>query len=109
MHRLLTNAPKGMDVDHKNRNTLDNRKENLRICTRSENMQNSVGKLERNLTYKGVYKTREGRYASRIYQNYKKTHIGVYDTIEDAALAYDQRAIELFGEFARLNFNPCQT
>jgi len=104
MHRLIMDCPKGMIVDHINHNTLDNRKENLRICTNSENLRNS--RLQKNNTtgYKGVF-------FNKTWNNYKVTigtkknrkYLGSYKNIEDAAKAYNEAAIKYYGEFACLN------
>ena len=105
LHRLLMNPPKGMVIDHINHNGLDNRRENLRICTRAENSRNR-GKQKNNTSgYKGVcwYK-RDKKWRAQIKKDSKKIHIGYFDIIEDAARAYDAKAKELFGEFAHLNF-----
>ena len=56
MHRVIMDPPKGMDIDHIDGNTLDNRKENLRICTRSQNCQNKKLRRDSASGYKGVYK-----------------------------------------------------
>lgn len=104
MHRQIMNCPEGMEVDHINGDTLDNRKCNLRICTHLQNAHNSMSRIGTS-SYKGVcYKKVNRKWVAQIgFMNGKK-HIG-YFTIEVlAAKAYDDRASELFGEFARLNF-----
>ncbi len=105
MHRLIMDAPKGMEVDHINGNSLDNRKSNLRICTRSQNQRNS-GPLKNNTSgYKGVVRYhRIKKWAARIKHNSKSIHIGCYDDKEEAARARDKKAKELHGEYAYLNF-----
>jgi len=104
MHRFILNAPRGLVVDHINHNGLDNRKKNIRLCTRKQNNRNKrpQGKTSR---YKGVYfnKPRK-KFVARICINGKTTHIGVFTDQIDAAKAYDKKAKELFGEFAYLNF-----
>lgn len=102
-HRLITNAPKNRIVDHKNHNTLDNRKENLRLCTRSQNMWNRK-RTTGTSKYKGVYWwTERNGWASAIYLNNKRIYLGVYNSEKKAAEIYNQKAKELFGEFACLN------
>lgn len=90
------------DVDHKDTNTLNNTRENLRVTTRSQNLANQ--KIRKNNTsgYKGVYK-RGNRYATSIMHEYKRVNIGCFATAELAAQAYNDKALELFGEHARLN------
>jgi hypothetical protein len=106
IHRLVTNAPDGLFVDHISGDVLDNRKENLRFCN---NQMNSFNRKSTNATgYKGVYKSKDkkytkDRYLAYINLNYKRINLGSYDNAEDAARAYNEKAKELFGEFARLN------
>ena len=102
MHREVCSAPSSMDVDHKNRNRLDNRRENLRPCTRSQNLANQPPRRGR---YKGVcFSGRENRWRATSQVDGKQVHIGYYDNAEDAAMAYDSVATRHFGEFAYLNF-----
>lgn len=104
MHRLIMNPPKGMDVDHINHNTLDNRKCNLRVCTRSQNCRNTTpcGKSKYLGVYFSYYKDKSYIH-SDILINGKKKHLGSFKTEEDAALAYNKTALELYGEYANLN------
>ena len=107
MHREIMDAPKGILVDHKNRNSLDNRRDNLRLATHSQNQFNKE-KTERKTSSRfiGVYfdKQRQ-KWAARIRINGKIKHLGYFDNEEDAARAYDAAALKYRGEFARLNFN----
>lgn len=103
MHRLITGAPKGMDVDHINRNGLDNRRSNLRVCSRSNNNANTGPQRNNKFGYKGVW-AKKNKYRSCIHANNKTIHLGYFDTPEEAARAYDAKAKEIFGEFALLNF-----
>jgi len=103
MSRRIMNAPIGMVVDHLNGDTLDNRKENLRFCKQSVNTQNqhSTWGLSK---FKGVdWDNNRKKWRVRITKEKKVYHIGVYDTEMEAANAYDEKAKELFGEFAHLN------
>lgn len=100
MHRFITNAPNGYLVDHKNKNSLDNRKENLRICTAQQNRRNnSLSKLSTS-GYKGVsWNKRIGKWSAYIRANYKKIHLGYFEDKIEAAHAYNNAAKEHFGEF----------
>lgn len=107
MHREIMNGPMGMSVDHINGNGLDNRKENLRICTHSQNRKNQKISTGYTSPYKGVSRlTGSKKWRTVIMVNYKSVHIGVFDDEEDAAYAYNKAALEYFGEFARLNTIP---
>lgn len=105
MHRLILNRPDGF-IDHINGNKLDNRKENLRICTPKQNSAN-MGLSKNNKTgYKGVYWNKEKKkYDAQIKINGKSTYIGRFENPEEAAKAYDDRAKKEFGEFAHVNNN----
>ena len=128
IHRLVMGNPKGMCVDHINGDTLDNRKENLRVCTRSQNSQNQRLKSHSQSGYKGVYEVKKPnrhkyvskktgkvtyresipkkRFQAYIGGGHGKRHIklGNYATAEEAAEVRDKKALEIHGEFARLNF-----
>ena len=107
IHRVVMDAPPGMDVDHINGDRLDNRKQNLRVCTRSQNSSNKKLRRDSKSGFKGVYQTRSGRYQAYIgVPNTAGQHewLGTYDTGEEAARVRDRRAIELQGEFVYTNF-----
>lgn len=92
-------------IDHINGDKSDNRISNLRECSKNQNGQNRP-KLSNNSTgYKGVYvNPKSGKYISKIRINGELKYIGTFNTPEEAAKAYDNEAIENFGEFANLNF-----
>jgi HNH endonuclease len=107
MHRLIMNAPDDMQVDHINHNKLDCRRSNLRLATSFENNRNRVKTTaKRSSRYKGVsfYKQTK-RWGAYIRINGKHTYIGYYADEQSAARAYDRKAIELYGDFACLNFS----
>ena len=103
MSRLIMNAKPGQVVDHKNGNTLDNQKKNLRFCSHTENKRNCVKHRDSKNPYKGVTKRRYG-WDAKISFNKKGIYIGKFATAKKAAIAYDMAAQYFFGEFARLNF-----
>jgi hypothetical protein len=106
MHRLIMNAPKLMLVDHINMNGLDNRRVNMRVCSRSQNSQNRI-KTRGVSRFKGVtWHKPSKRWTSYIEFHTKKIFVGMFSDEYDAALAYDAAAKIYFGEFARLNFPP---
>lgn len=102
MHRLIMGFPDGKRIDHKNRNKLDNRRSNLRICTNSQNLGNSVG-YSKKTKYKGLELLPSGKWRARINIGKKSIHLGVETTEEKAALLYDRAAKSYYGEFALLN------
>lgn len=102
-HRLILNPQKGETVDHKNGNRLDNRKTNLRICTRSQNVQNKPYCKNSKTKIKGVVLHECGRYRATINLKSKQIHLGYFKTLKEAALRYNEAAIRHFGEFAWLN------
>jgi len=103
MHRLIMNPPPGLLVDHRNCDSLDNRRSNLRHATPSQNMQNRRKKKNTTSKYRGVW-FYNGKYESQISYRGKKMWVGIFDSEIDAAHAYDEAAKKYHGEFARLNF-----
>ncbi len=104
MHRLVMNAKKGEQVDHRHNNGLDNQKANLRFSTQSQNLMNQR-KTRGTSQYKGVFwfaRTRKWR--ASIKKDHKNYHIGYFKDEIEAAKAYDAKARELFGKFAKTNF-----
>jgi hypothetical protein len=107
MHReILGLKPKDKrKTDHKNHDGLDNRINNIRICTNAQNIRNQMIRKNCSSKYRGVYWAKNcKKWAVSIKVNYKKIHLGCFNSEIDAAKAYDNAAKIYFGEFAVLNF-----
>lgn len=105
LHTFIYGDTENKVIDHKNRDGLDNRKENLRLATVAQNCRNSKG--FGSVLYKGVSKNSSSKirpFSAAITIQNKTFRLGSFSTAEDAAKTYDRKAKELFGEFAYLNF-----
>jgi len=102
LHRFVLDAPKGTEVDHINGDKLDNRRSNLRLCTRADNNRNTPSKPHTS-KFKGVHMSSTGRWRASIGASKKMIQLGTFDTEEMAALAYNAAARFYYGAFARLN------
>lgn len=106
MHRIILGCTGKERADHKNCNTLDNRKENLRKCTCAQNLRNKVKASGKTSKFKGVsLNPRNNKWQVFIHINHKNTNLGEYKTEEEAAHVWDEAAKIHYGEFARLNFS----
>lgn len=107
MHREIMNAPSDMQVDHKNGDPLDNRKENLRLCTSYQNQHNRIkAKKNNKFGIKGVYWNKKGKkFHAQIRVNNKRIHLGFFNVLGDADSAYRKAEEKYFEEFARGNNN----
>lgn len=85
LHRYITGNTKGV-VDHINHNTLDNRKENLRVVSNADNIRNGVVRTNNKTGVNGVYFRKDrNKYIAKIKVNYKSIHLGNFNTLEEAA------------------------
>ncbi len=107
MSRLIAGAGPEEIVDHINRNTLDNRTANLRICTKGQNSANRAAdrrRLGTSSIYKGVsWSKTKNKWVAYLHHQGKTQYVGTFTNEFDAALAYNKRALDVWGEFARLN------
>lgn len=104
MHRVILGTPEEKKTDHINENKLDNRKVNLRACTVSENHWNKGAHKDSKSGLKGVFfHKRTGKWEAQIMALGKRYHLGYFFEKERAAVEYNNAAIKLHGEFAKLN------
>ena len=105
MHREIMKPSPNMQVDHVDGNGLNNVRENLRVCTQSQNKKNARKRKDSTSGFKGVtYYKRYGNWRSQIAVNGKRINLGYFSDPIDAAHAYDNAAREYHGEFANTNF-----
>ena len=105
MSREIVAAPIGKVVDHRNHDTLDNRKKNLRVCSRQENNANAQKRPGTSSRYKGVcWHAMSKKWAAQIDFNRKRCNLGLFAKEQTAARVYDAAAKKIHGEFAFLNF-----
>ena len=104
MHRLIMNAPDGIEVDHKDGNGLNCQKENMRFCNHQGNSQNRRVNINSQSGFKGVsWHKYKNKWMARIGHDGQIENLGNFTDKEDAALAYNAAALKYFGEFAKLN------
>lgn len=104
IHRIIMGKKEGLVVDHINGDKLDNRLQNLRFVTIKENTYNRKKKRNCTSKYKGVFWNSKNRnWRSAISKEGKKLNIGSFKLEIEAAKAYNIKALEVFGEFAKLN------
>ncbi len=104
MHRIMIGVP-NLQVDHKDGNGLNNQRENLRLCTQSQNLANQVN--HKHGGFKGVHFMKSfNKWHAYINKERRRFNLGYFDYAVDAAISYNEKAKELFGEFANLNIIP---
>lgn len=104
MHRVVASTPNGMVTDHVNGNRIDNRRSNLRVCNSSENISCSGMHSNNKSGYKGVSWSKEYRkWRAKLTKNRVQVYSRLFETAEDAALAYNAASLKYNGEFAYQN------
>jgi hypothetical protein len=101
LHRFIMGATEYTTIDHINRNPSDNRKINLRFCTPQQNTFNKSLAKNNKSGVRGVYKS-GNKWRAVIFYNNKNIHLGSHDLFEDAVAVRNEKAKELFGEFANI-------
>jgi hypothetical protein len=105
LHREILKPPKGLVVDHRNGNTLDNRRDNLRLATKAQNMQNRRKRKNTSSRFIGVsFDKNYKKWVTQIVYQGNKKWLGRFDSEIEAAKVYDNAAKKYHGDFARLNF-----
>jgi hypothetical protein len=108
MHRVIMSATPAVVVDHEDGKTLRNLRHNLRCCSRGQNACNRH-KVFGESIYKGVWWNRQlEKWQAAVVKDRKRHHVGVFFDELEAAWAYDELAMVLHGEFARLNFEAAR-
>lgn len=95
-------VPIGMEIDHKDGNPFNNRIGNLRLATHAQNNQNKGIQRNSSTGVKGVYLHKAGRYRAEIKANGVRVHLGLFDSVEDARIAYVAASIKYHGEYGRV-------
>lgn len=103
LHRWLLNEPEELQVDHKNLNKLDCRRENLRVATNAENARNKRAQSSNTSGHKGVHWNKNaGKWQAQTKVNGIRHHLGYFIDIEDAVVAYREAISKYHGEFAHV-------
>ena len=102
MHRLILEAPEGKEVDHKNMDRLDNRRENIRLCSRAENKWNENPSKKNKSGYRGIsWFTRDGKWQVMLRHLGNRIFLGRYFDIKEAVKVYNSFISQHRGDFAK--------
>lgn len=105
LHRFITDAPLGTEVDHKNRDGLDDRRQNLRVTDKAGNQRNRGRQKNNTSGFKGVVRHHRGnRWVAQLKLSGQLLYLGCFKEKTEAAAAYDRAALKYHGEFAKTNF-----
>ena len=106
MHHEVAKTPDGLECDHINSNSLDNRKANLRSATRLQNSWNARKSQQIGYSkYKGItFRKRRQKWAAQICVDGRRIFLGTFEDETEAAKTYDKAATKYFGEFAKIKF-----
>lgn len=104
MHRYILKPEPTLEVDHMNHNGLDNRRENIRVVTKAENMRNRQKTKGNRRRYKGVYfDTRVNKWVAFVNSDNKRKYLGQFKTAREAAIAFNEAALKYYGPNTWLN------
>lgn len=104
MHRLILDVPQGVDIDHIDRNGLNNQRNNLRVATKIQNAGNQRKIVGASSRYKGVtWHKRDNRWQAQLQTKKRMLFLGTFTIEQEAALAYDEAAMKYFGAYAYTN------
>lgn len=109
MHRQIMGVTdRSIVCDHIDHNGLNNQRSNLRVCSVSQNNSNrTIKKGKTTSRFLGVYFYKpRNKFVAKLTNNHKSNHLGYFTSEVEAALAYNKKAIETHGEFAKLNIIP---
>jgi hypothetical protein len=103
LHRFITNTPFRYEVDHINRNKLDNRQSNLRICSKADNLKNTNGYKNNSSGTNGVsWSTKKSKWVVQLQVCGKRKHFGYFNDLKEATKYRTQKELEYYGEFSPL-------
>jgi len=110
MHRVIMSvSDRSIIVDHKDRNSLNNQRHNLRLCNTIQSSSNRRPNIKSSSKYRGVsYVRATNKWRAQIEHKNKTYILGSFTSEVDAALAYNKKAIDIHGEFAYINIITCQ-